>query len=241
MKKLIQANTGSGRRRVSQVFADFCEISAITLRNAVDRSDQQAHQAREERYLELIGGYTPDETHRFAELLSLVTVELERRPADILGDLYMTLGLGNARTGQFFTPFSVSTLLAQMTVGDAIAQLDERPFITLSEPAVGSGGMVIAVADALRDQSINYQRQLHVTAQDIDITAVHMAYVQLSLLYIPAVVIHGDTLKVEQLDTWPTPAHVIEGWAQRLTSHTSDDTSTAKPDVDIDDREEGAA
>ena len=37
--------------------------------------------------------------------------------------------------------------------------------------------MVIALAQELREQGINYQQCLHVTAIDIDLLAVHMAYV----------------------------------------------------------------
>jgi type I restriction-modification system DNA methylase subunit len=222
MKKLLEANTAGGQRRISQVFADFCEIAAITLRNVVDRHDAEAHQKRETRYLDLTKTYTPDEVERFAKLLALVTLELEGESADVLGDLYMSLDLGNDRTGQYFTPFTVSSLMAKMTVGDLVAPLRSRQqFVTLSEPTCGSGGMIIAMAGALREQGFNYQRQLHVTAQDIDIVAVHMAYIQLSLLYIPAVVIHGNTLTLEQHDAWPTPAHVLDNWGSQLAPRES--------------------
>jgi hypothetical protein len=37
--------------------------------------------------------------------------------------------------------------------------------------------MVIALAQTLREEGINYQHTLHVTAIDLDIVAVHMACV----------------------------------------------------------------
>lgn len=43
-----------------------------------------------------------------------------------------------------------------------------------------------------------------------------MAYVQLSLLHIPAVVYHGNSLTVETWSTWRTPAHVLGFWDVRL-------------------------
>ena len=52
--------------------------------------------------------------------------------------------------------------------------------------------MVIALAEAMRAEGINYQRQLHVTAIDIDPRVVHMAYIQFSLLHVPAEVVVGD-------------------------------------------------
>jgi hypothetical protein len=43
-----------------------------------------------------------------------------------------------------------------------------------------------------------------------------MAYVQLSLLHIPAVVYHGNSLSVETWSTWRTPAHVLGFWDVKL-------------------------
>lgn len=62
----------------------------------------------------------------------------------------------------------------------------------------------------------NYQQHMHVVAQDLDEKAVHMAYVQLSLMHIPAVVIHGNTLSLEERARWYTPAHILGGWGWRL-------------------------
>jgi len=45
-----------------------------------------------------------------------------------------------------------------------------------------------------------------------------MAYVQLSLLHVPAVVIHGDTLLLEEYGHWHTPAHMLGGWRYRLAA-----------------------
>lgn len=46
-------------------------------------------------------------------------------------------------------------------------------------------------------QGVNYQ-QTHVTAVGVDIRAVHMAYLQLSLLHVPAIIIHGNSLSLEE-------------------------------------------
>ena len=50
----------------------------------------------------------------------------------------------------------------------------------------------------MQDAEINYQQHLHVTAVDVDSRAAHMAYVQLALLNVPAVVIVGNTLTLEE-------------------------------------------
>lgn len=43
-----------------------------------------------------------------------------------------------------------------------------------------------------------------------------MSYLQLSLLHIPAVVIHGNSLSLQVWSRWHTPAHVLGGWRRRL-------------------------
>lgn len=214
MKKLLVANTASGARRISQVFSDFCEVAAIAIRNSVERD---GFRKREDRYLEVTTAYQREELDRFAEVLALLGLELERNPSDVLGSLYMSLDLGNAGTGQFFTPYEVSRIMAAMTIGDVSGRLtEESSFITLAEPTCGAGGMIIAASDVIRSQGFDPTERMHVTAQDVDIIAVHMTYLQISLLGLPGVVHHGDTLKAEIWDSWPTPAHVVGRWPHRL-------------------------
>ena len=68
----------------------------------------------------------------------------------------------------------------------------------------------------MRDEGINYQHCLHVTAIDLDSVAVHMAYVQCTLLHIPALILHGDTLRGDVYSQWRTFAHVMGFWDARL-------------------------
>lgn len=50
---------------------------------------------------------------------------------------------------------------------------------------------------------------------DIDIKCVYMAYIQLSLYGIPAVVVHGNSLTVEEWSKWYTPIYLLDGWPLR--------------------------
>lgn len=226
MKKLLEANTAYGSRRISQVFRDFCELSAISVRNSVDL---RGRDEREERYLRIAGGYTPSEMDRFAEIMALLALELERELSDVLGHLYMSLDLGNEDVGQFFTPYDVGKVTARMAGPDIAGRLSGQEFITVHEPACGSGGMIVALAERMREDGFNYQSQLHVTAQDIEITSVHMSFIALSLLHIPAVVIHGNTLTQENHDMWFTPAHILGGWSERLRSRIPVNTPAEEP------------
>lgn len=207
-------HASSRRQSMHRVFSDFCELAAIAMSNAVDHAQRDV---REARYMQIVGAYERDEVMRFARMLGELTNWLSCGFADCLGELFMSLELGNSAGGQFFTPFSVSSLMADLTLGNDVAgHIEKQGFITVSEPACGSGGMVLAVGDALQRRGINFQRSMHATAVDIDATAVHMAYVQLSLMHIPALVIQGNTLTLKEWGHWVTPAHVIGGWDFRL-------------------------
>lgn len=76
--------------------------------------------------------------------------------------------------------------------------------------------MVIALAQEMREMGINYQQHLHVTTIDVDAKCVHMAYIQFALLHIPAVIVHGNTLSLEEWSHWYTPAHIVGGWKWKL-------------------------
>lgn len=209
--KKLRANTGA--TDMHTVFGDFCAMAAAAIRNRVD---SHGFQEREDDYERMKARYTDEQMTRFAEVLALVTLELEENPRDVLGEIYMQLEISSREQGQFFTPYSVCQLMAGMQFGDAADRLQATPFLTLYEPACGAGAMVIAATQSLKAQGVNYQQQLHVTADDLSLTAVHMSYVQFSLLGIPALVNHRNSLTLEHFDTWATPAHILDGWGIRL-------------------------
>ncbi len=92
--------------------------------------------------------------------------------------------------------------------------------------------MVIACAQAIQDQGINYQTAMHVVAQDVDATAVHMSYIHFSLMHIPAVVVHGNSLTVEEWEHWKTPAHILGFWGSKLARRNSQhQEAEAKPEA----------
>jgi hypothetical protein len=204
------------RHSTWQVFSDFCEMAALSLSNAVDLAQ---FETREQRYLEIVKRYETDEVKRFPEMLAALTQALEEKTGDVLGRTFHELELHNKWSGQFFTPFPLCQMMAKMTLADEAdvrARIAARGFLTAAEPAAGSGAMVIALADTLRDMGINYQRHLHVTATDVDAKCVHMAYVQFALLHIPAVIVHGNSLSLEEYGHWYTPAHILGGWRSKL-------------------------
>jgi len=204
------------RHDLYTVFGHCMEAMALALANSVDLRQREP---REARYLDIVGHYRPDVIDLFPRVLAELVQALEVGAGDVLGALFHDLELHNKARGQFFTPFTLSRFMAQVTIGDCEsvkAIIGEHGFVTAMEPACGAGSMVIALAEAMRDLGINYQRHLHVTAIDIDPRAIHMAYAQLSLLHVPAHLMVGNSLSGEIAEHWYTPAHILGGWNARL-------------------------
>ncbi len=226
-KELVQLISKLGYRHGHwQVFADFVEMAAISLSNAVDLGSREK---REERYLQVVKRYEHEELAKFPEMLGLLTMALEEETTDVLGRTFHDLELHNKWSGQYFTPYPLCRMMAKMIIGDKAdleAKIAERGYVTGQEPAVGSGAMVIALAHEIRELGINYQQHLHVTAVDVDPKCVHMSYLQFALLHIPAVIIHGNSLSLETFDVWHTPAHVLDGWRWKLRRPMADETRT---------------
>src|SRR5262245_13325218 len=194
-------------------FRHFVELSAIAFSNVADPSNKDA---REAQYLAIVKQYKPEDFQKFPDLLGMLVACLAQESSDVLGVLYHRLELHNEQSGQFFTPYPLCQTMAKMLVHDAKRLVAEQEFIRAHEPCVGSGAMVMALAQELREMGINYQQCLHVTAIDVDILAVHMAYVQLTLLHTPAVILHGDTLRLKTYSVWRTFAHVMGFWDVKL-------------------------
>ena len=128
-----------------------------------------------------------------AELFELwaQTEQLE----DTLGELYMEI-ISNYKAsamGQYFTPMSVSLLIAGIALGSPTARKQQRFY----EPTCGSGANILASVQVL-EQEYKSNRLNHVYwAGDLDLMCVKMCAVQCALNSVPLAVWHMDTLKLE--------------------------------------------
>lgn len=194
-----------------KVFTEFVTVSAIALQNACAFS-----QHLEDEYLQIIKNYEPEDRERLQRLLAIVVKGLEVAPEDFLGDLFMSLEFGDARRGQFYTPTNVSRMMAELNFANLDELFKEKPFVTISEPACGAGGMILPIVDILLRAGRRPERSIWVQAVDVDRTAALMCYIQLSLWAVPAQVIVGNCLTLEIREVWHTPMHHMMGWAARL-------------------------
>lgn len=228
---------------MDQVWSDWVEICAITLA----RLDQTKFDTRESRYLDIVKKYKKEELHlfviAFASLVKAFDHYVEQGEIqDVLGQIYMAMNMGNDRTGQFFTPFDVSLLMARITITPGTLQsIEQWGFMSMSEPTCGAGGMVIASARAVQESGYNYQKQLHVMATDIDSRCVHMTFIQMALLHIPGIVVHGNGLSQEHWNIWYTPAHIMDRWSDRILERDKQERQISVKEIHSEDLTETEA
>lgn len=183
----------SGKYSEYEVFRDWVEASAIMMQNATVLIHDDTWEKREAEFNRIMKRYSPSEQKKIAKMFAELVYTFETEgPGDVLGEIYMEAGCGNRNTGQFFTPYHLSELTAQVAL---LKDVSEKKPLIMNEPSCGGGGMIIAAAGVLKNRGLNYQKCMKVVAQDLDWNSVYMTYVQLSLLGIKAVVAQGNTLE----------------------------------------------
>ncbi|MCM1368200.1 MAG: SAM-dependent methyltransferase [Roseburia sp.] len=192
--------------------SDLLCCMAISISNLVDKMQ---YDKREEEYKQTISHYNKQEQQALSEICGKIFMLLSSVVyddgvfADYLGELFMGCNMGNSHNGQFFTPYHVSKLCAKLSIGTPKKGSGE--ILTVNDPCCGSGGMMIAALDVLKnDFDINYTMDCFVDCSDIDIRCVHMAYLQLSLAGVPAIVKHQDSLTQTLYSVWRTPAFMFQ-------------------------------
>lgn len=201
---------------IYELLSDIFKCSAIAISNQFDMTQRAK---REEEYKRVIKKYDTGTQNLIAEIFANIYVLLTNCINssigfnDYLGELYMRSNTSSSQAGQFFTPYCVSKMCAEVTINEAVVKkaIENDEIITLHEPTCGSGGMILAAADMLYNKyHFNISRNLFVVCGDIDERCVHMTYLQLSLTGIPAVIYHQNALTLETWGVWETPAYLMQ-------------------------------
>lgn len=209
-----------------QVWQDMIWLFATTISNAVDK---RYFDERERTYLRIIGKYKPQEQAIFPELFAMLVMAMEDEASgccDFLGELFMLLELNFSGAGQFFTPYDVCKAMAKMSfeLEEIKTHIDRHGYISINDCACGAGATLIAAADVLLENGINYQQTALFTGQDLDATVALMCYIQLSLMGCAGYVIIGNTLsepmtghtlygEPDKERCWYTPMYFTERWS----------------------------
>lgn len=198
----------SHKRNIRELFTDWLEIAACTMHNApyhYGLPRDKAFEKAEARYMEAIQKYERPELDAFAKLLGLTRMALQTSKTDFLGKLYMEMEISQDRSGEFFTPYPLSLVTANMMLGDVKEMIEEKGFITVSDPACGAGGMLIAAAQVIEAAGYNPGEVMFFEATDISKACCDMTYLQTALLGMSGIVRHGNSLSLEEWSNRFTP------------------------------------
>lgn len=187
--KIFNGLTGKHSRW--EIWEDFVTLTAIEISNSTDKVNATE---RTKMYQTIISKYSAKERDGMAEMLAEVVMGMEQNPdQDFLGSLYMMCELGNDHAGQFFTPYDVCRCMVEISGGSDPAA-ENAGFFSVSDPACGAGALLIAFANLCRRKNICYHDKVLFVAQDIDLIAGLMCYIQLSFLGCAGYVVIGNTI-----------------------------------------------
>lgn len=223
-----------------QVWSDCMALFAITISNQsilpMKNSEQfkEVWDKREKEYLRIINNYSKKEQKLFPQMFALIVEELEERPnQDLLGELYMMLQISNKNAGQFFTPYNICEVMSKLTFDrkELGKTVHKKGYASVYDCACGAGATLISASEQCKEmfKKYNYQNHVYFVGQDIDITCVHMCYIQLSLHGLAGYVIHDNSLikpepklpeDIEKI--WFTPVWFTDVWSMRRLFHNQD-------------------
>lgn len=216
-------------RHMWEKFDAFATVTAAALRQAVHKARTFGEQddAIEDEYLHAIKRFKNPAC--FSEAFGMLTCAMEDRRTDWLGQIFGAAELASKWHGQFFTPMEISEMIARMTISE------RRPGetrMTISEPACGSGGMVIAIQKVLHENGF-FPWHYWVEAQDVSPLCARMAYIQLTLCGVPGRVIVGNSLTTEIQDVWPTIVGFMHPYRVRSEPESDQSDEPDPPGVPV--------
>lgn len=194
-----------------EVFSDFLSLVASELDIARIRTPESIEYCRK-----ICARYEASDIANMQAMFFLMVCALEAKFHDFLGDIFMELELGDNWRGQYFTPYSVQSLMARMLIPGIQETIRREGIVTVSDPASGAAGMLIAYAECLLEADINPSMHMFGSCIDIDPVAADMAFIQLSLLGIAAEVVTGNTLTMQFNRVRYTPVYYLNGFEKRL-------------------------
>lgn len=200
-----------GKYNPIDIFRDLVVIFAIAIKNSIDYSQED-----EDTYLQIIKKYEKSESEIFVKLSTklILMYSEEYEIKDVLGEIFETIGANSKVRSQFFTPMHIAEMMSETILAED--EIKNNKFISIKDPACGSGVLLLGVADYLNTNEIDYKNKIFVEAQDIDFTCFCMTYIQLSLYAIPGRVILGNSLLNERRKIFYTPEFFIGRWKEKI-------------------------
>ena len=183
LQLLDEAARQSGLSR-GEVFADFLHMGVCALSGG----------QLEDQYMDVVKRHSDGKPGRrscdtlaqlYGSVIDAMETDCREGMQDVLGDLFEG-AVSYGENGLYLSPMPVCRAMSLLTVGD-----EEEPYRIKSvcDPACGSGRMLMAVAE-------RYPHWEYVGV-DVDVRAVRIAAINLSLRNIYGYLIHGNSLTLE--------------------------------------------
>lgn len=162
------------------IFDDFLSISLDSLERLPDhvRAIAQTGKVAEDteevqkRFARLRERYSKNRYYfeLFAEALGYLILSAEDGWEDIIGDVYMEFGISNKHSGQFFTPFHIAKLMADMTTDDLPAMVHERIKSACRENPLAQAMLIagMGIEDPVQAEDWFFNKVLPTVAPDIE-------------------------------------------------------------------------
>ena len=192
-------------RTMPEKWRDFLTLASCAHKNAALPRHSEQWRANETKYMDVVERYKAknrrEDITGYAEALGSLSMAASQPGDDTLGRLHMEIA-PNTNLGQFYTPYSIAQLMAKMSMGnlreDQLEKLGNGSgYLEMSDPACGAGVMALATIDEFGNQGINPQKHLRAYLTDVDERACDMAFLNMALRGIPAVITHGNALSGE--------------------------------------------
>lgn len=191
-------DTGRHRHR-AELWSDWITCTRIAISNRVEYSEEDATDMQR-----ILDKYTQADRGNFESLFQLMVDHCLSFDGDFLGQFYMENEFGCKSMGAYYTPSSITNLLAEFTYQPSPDRSGHPPFL-VSDPCCGSGALLISIAKKAISSGENPQKELLFYGVDTDFLAAQMAYIQLSLLGLKGVIIHGNSLTMSENRRYMTP------------------------------------
>ena len=233
----------NGGNRYS-VFNDFCKIYALAISNRFDFNRQRENLYLEtiNKYDQISRFKFVDMTvelnlaledcieQKVLRLNSQILEELGfntefplkwSRPQykDVLGEIFSEMNLNDSDNGQVFTPAATAKLMGEFTLTKEYveSEIERQGCVAIKENCCGSGAITFGALNTLIELGVSPNKQCVVMASDMDKRCIFMAYIQLSLYAIPAIVIQSNNATGETYgEPFYTPLFVHDNWQNKF-------------------------
>ncbi len=163
-----------------------------------------ALQRNDDEYLKIVRRYKNDrpgerEIDYFCKAFALLMSKMQETNEELLGEIYTSWEVANKHNGQFFTPPSVSKIIAKMLAPKGGS---------ISDPCCGAGIMLVYAAKEMTNKELD---KAVFVGQDIDFTCVKMCALNFVFFNLNGYVIWGNTITNERRQVFRTVRSYMGG------------------------------